>query len=388
MPKRKSAKSAGSSSQLFDVVAPQRAALNDTAYCLPETHSYPVRSESVRSEPENVPLALVVSDVHLSTLPPTLHADNLDWFGHIERNFEWLFGQAKEFNVPILIAGDVFDKAITDSRLLSFVISLFRRSPQPIYTIPGNHDLPFHSIDRVEESGYAVLVKSGVLIDCSDSQLYTRNNTSVQVHGYHWLKPFDSPIVQNPDAIQIALVHRMITDGTAGWYPGCEKHTVNTVMRDFRHYFHYTVFGDNHVPFEYVYNQVPEYMGVFADFGRKMHVLNPGSFIRRNKGDLELTTRAYVLQSRGIVKLDVPTDIARSGEVRGNTDAKRAAVDEPEGLQANAAFASLSSFFSETEDGVYVAPDIQAQYRQYVSVIQPSENVQVKLNEITGIVPH
>jgi UDP-2,3-diacylglucosamine pyrophosphatase LpxH len=326
----------------------------------------------------DIPLALVVSDVHLSFTPPTLHVDNPDWFDHIGRNFEWLFEQATKYNVPILIAGDIFDKAISDSRLLSFVISLFSKTPQPIYAVAGNHDLPFHSIDRIEESGYAVLMKAGVLIDCSESQSYVRNNTLVQVHGYHWLKPFNSIIQQDMGAIQIALVHRMLTDGKAGWYPGCNEHTIDVVMKQFNHYFHYAVFGDNHVPFESFYNAIQG----------KIHVLNPGGFIRRTRSDLDLVPRAYLLQLRGAAKVEVPTDIARAGETRGTVDARECvAVGEPE-ISVVSAFASLPSFLSESSDGTYVVPDITTLYRQYVSTLSVPEVVHKKLAEITGLSPH
>jgi UDP-2,3-diacylglucosamine pyrophosphatase LpxH len=332
----------------------------------------------------NVPIAVVVSDTHLSTSPPSLHADNPNWFGHIERNFEWLFAQASEYAVPILIAGDVFDRAICDSKLLNFAIDLFSRSPQPIYTVPGNHDLPFHSIDRVDESGYANLMKAGVIIDCSETQNYTRNNKSVQIHGYHWLKSLDSDIYQNSDAIQIALVHRMITDGKAGWYPGCEQHVLNSVMREFKRYFHYTVFGDNHVPFVNSYNQGEQYMGGFVECDRRMQVLNPGAFIRRTRGDLELSTCAYLLQSRTAVKLEVPKATATAGEMRGNVES-RATMDEPENLHV-ASFASLPSFLSD--DGTSIVPDIAAQYRRYVSTLHAPAEVHKKLEDITGITPH
>ena len=381
--KKKTSDSVKSPPPLVDPVTSQLTAIGYAA--LKPQVIRPAQPAPPVDRSEDVPIALVVSDTHLSTAPPTLHADNPDWFGHISRNFEWLFDRANEFNVPILIAGDVFDKAVNDSKLLSFVISLFNRSPQPIYTVAGNHDLPFHSIDRIEESGYAVLLKAGVIIDCSETQNYRRNGISVQVHGYHWLKPLHSTIYQNPDAVQVALVHRMITDGTAGWYPGCEPHAINAVMREFKHFFHYAVFGDNHAPFVSSYNQSAQHMGVFAGSDRKIQILNPGSFMRRTRGELELSTRAYVLQSRTAVKLNVPTDIARNGELRGNVDAKMAAAEnEPEGY-AVSAFASLPSFMSASVDGVYVVPDMEAQYRQYISTLCASESVCAKLAEITGI---
>ena len=368
---------------LVDPVTSQLTTLGHQAHRPRVIQPRPV--EPVVQVHDDTPIALVISDTHLSTSPPSLHADNPDWFGHIRRNFEWLFGQAAEYGVPILIAGDVFDRAISDSRLLSPVIGLFSQSPQPIYTVPGNHDLPFHSIDRVDESGYAVLLKAGVIIDCSESQNFIRNGCHVQVHGYHWLKPLNFDVYQNPNAIQIALVHRMITDGKAGWYPGCEQHTINSVMREFKRYFHYVVFGDNHVPFVNSYNQGEQYMGTFIESDRRMQILNPGTFIRRTRGELELSTRAYLLQSQKVVKLEVPKATATAGEMGRNAE-NRGTVDEPDNLHV-ASFASLPSFLSET-DGTSIVPDISAQYRQYVSTLIAPSEVHKKLEEITGITPH
>jgi UDP-2,3-diacylglucosamine pyrophosphatase LpxH len=360
---------------LFDPVANKLTAIGHAAQVQHSLQSVP-EYKPIKTN-EDITLAIAIADTHLSTNPPTLHADDVNWFEHIERNFDWLFSQAQEYNVPILIAGDIFDKAVNDSKLLSFTISLLSRSPQPIYTVAGNHDLPFHSIDKIEDSGYAVLMKSGVIIDCSEPQTYFRNNTSVQVHGYHWLKPFSSIIHQNSESVQIALVHRMITDGKAGWYPGCEQHTVDAVIKQFKPYFHYAIFGDNHTPFVTCYN---------AREG-KVHVINPGSYLRRNRGDLELAPRAYLIQTRGATKAEVPKAIATAGETRGTVDTRESTEGDPD-CTLVASFAQLPSFLSDSSDETYIAPDIESQYRRYISTLHAPDEVHKKLEGITGITSH
>jgi len=156
-------------------------------------------------------------------------------------------------------------------------------------------------------------------------------------------------------------------------------------MREFKRYFHYVVFGDNHVPFVNSYNQGEQYMGTFVGYDRRMQILNPGAFIRRTRGELELSTRAYLLQSQKVVKLEVPKATATAGEMGRNAE-NRGTVNEPDNLHV-ASFASLPSFLSE-RDGTSIVPDISAQYRQYISTLIAPSKVHKKLEEITGITSH
>jgi len=147
------------------------------------------------------------------------------------------------------------------------------------------------------------------------------------------------------------------------------------------------VFGDNHVPFVNSYNQSSQYMGAFMNCDRRIQILNPGSFFRRTRGELELSTRAYVLQSQVAVKLEVPRATATAGEIRGNVDPMRGTAEDEPGNQQVASFASLPSFLSAADESGII-PDIAAQYRQYISTLHAPQSVHRKLEDITGITAH
>lgn len=71
--------------------------------------------------------------------------------------------------LPIICAGDVFDRWKVSPFLLSVAISSF---PPAIHAIPGNHDLPGHALSRMNESAYNVLIQADCITDhvCDGSE--------------------------------------------------------------------------------------------------------------------------------------------------------------------------------------------------------------------------
>lgn len=108
---------------------------------------------------------LVSSDWHLRSDRPRCRVD--DWHETQVRKLEWLVELINSYKVPMLVAGDLLDSGTNTQYLENLVISILKKAEYPIITIPGNHDLPYHSMKQLNKSTYWVLHQAGVIQDAS-----------------------------------------------------------------------------------------------------------------------------------------------------------------------------------------------------------------------------
>lgn len=108
---------------------------------------------------------LVSSDWHLRSDKPRCRVD--DWHETQVRKLEWLVELINSYKVPMLVAGDLLDSGSNTQYLENIVISILKKAEYPIITIPGNHDLPYHSMKQLNKSTYWVLHQAGVIQDAS-----------------------------------------------------------------------------------------------------------------------------------------------------------------------------------------------------------------------------
>ena len=100
------------------------------------------------------PIAVVCSDVHLSDKPPVSRSGEPDWFAAMERTLNEVNALAESHDIPVIAAGDIFDRPRVSPALEVFAA----RNLRGWYCIPGQHDLPNHRLDRLDQSSYGVLV--------------------------------------------------------------------------------------------------------------------------------------------------------------------------------------------------------------------------------------
>lgn len=249
------------------------------------------------SLPDNItnPVLIACSDLHLSELPPTLRTEEPDWFEAQRRTLRWLATVQKECGVltgeacPIFMAGDLFDKAIGNSRLLSFAASCV----PPMYAIPGNHDLPYHNLSKLEESSYGLLQKH-----CNSIRACTMINIprhNLTVYGFPFGTPSSACPKLNCEKVSVAMIHHYIWKSCENTFVGVtnEDHVTN-VLKRYPGYDFY-IFGDNHI-------------GFVAD-----NVLNCGTMYLRTRTDAAHTLFIGVLCLDGDCfhweKIPIPTDM-------------------------------------------------------------------------------
>lgn len=101
---------------------------------------------------------IATSDWHLHQMRPRMRTDE-DWLGTQRVCLNSLARLAIEHHMPVFIAGDIFDTPTVSSAILNmalaFVIHL--QNEVGVTYISGNHDQPYHSYERINESSYGIL---------------------------------------------------------------------------------------------------------------------------------------------------------------------------------------------------------------------------------------
>lgn len=240
--------------------------------------------------PKSNPIAVLVSDIHLSTLKPICRADK-DWMEVQARYLAQLADIAREDELPILVAGDIFDRWNPTPELIHFALE---HLPDDVITIPGQHDLPSHRLDLMHRSGYGVLVKAGKIRDASHGN--TLQLRGFNLNGFGWEQEIKPPPLVVSGRMNVALIHRYFWMKDKG-YPGApESNLVSAYTKQLKGY-QVAVTGDNHT--------------FFTGYAGDCLVWNCGGFIRRKSDEIYRQPSVGVLHDDGTierVKLDTSGD--------------------------------------------------------------------------------
>ena len=92
--------------------------------------------------------AILAADLHLEESTPVSRTD--DYLAAQLRKLEFLqILRDQNGGCPILCAGDIFNKWKVSPWLAAWAYS---HLPEGIITVPGNHELPMHSVEEFEKS--------------------------------------------------------------------------------------------------------------------------------------------------------------------------------------------------------------------------------------------
>ena len=213
---------------------------------------------------------LVCADVHLSDFPPRCRATETDWIAsQLDTLLHVREIARKEGACFIYVCGDLFHKPRVSPRLEARVISLMQmdcNDDQVPYwwAIPGQHDMPGHSMEAMEDSSYNVLIKSGIL-----GQLTARPAYASVPFGVDLLETLATT------KSQVAFAHTMLWEVEP--FPGAPKHgnvdALDKALKSPLNCCKFLFAGDNHIPFEYE--------------GDNITIVNCGSLTRRTADQID-----------------------------------------------------------------------------------------------------
>jgi DNA repair exonuclease SbcCD nuclease subunit len=222
-----------------------------------------------RTKQTQIPDAIITGDIELRAHTPLCRLD--DHWAAQERKIKFISDLANKYNCPILDGGDLFDKKYKQSPNYFLVSWAIRNLPRPIFTVPGNHDLPGKSMANYDRSAMKVLESAGVI---SKKRFFAlRNERKVQIYRIPWGEPVEPVVIEiNDFDYNVLLIHTMVYDDNMP-FPGCEGWEKGQLLRMFSN-FDLIVSGHHHA--------------TFTGFNKRTNTLlvNPGSLMR-NDADQE-----------------------------------------------------------------------------------------------------
>jgi hypothetical protein len=222
-------------------------------------------------------IAVLCSDIHLCHTCPPARSNESNWYDAMARVLHELGEIARHYNVPIFCAGDVFDRWNSPPELINFAF----KHMHMMYSIPGQHDLPNHSLEDIQRSAYWSLVDAGVIVNLIGSTPHVVEGAIV--HAFPWGVPIDVPSDGEGDMINVALSHRYAWKKGKG-YPGASMDAMIGNIPNLDNY-DVAVFGDNHQSFDCRKSPTS-----------KCTVVNPGCLIPRKSDERKYHPSVYLLR--------------------------------------------------------------------------------------------
>lgn len=218
---------------------------------------------------------IITADLHLREDQPVCRMDN--FFAAQTRKLKWLSELQHKHNCPILDAGDLFHHWKPSPALLRYAIN---NLPDGVVTIPGNHDLPNHSMELYEKSGLAVL-EASEKVKVLFKEDYNLPVAYVKIVPFPWgtpIIPFFETLNHLSADRMIAFCHVMTYQGRKP-FPECKDPGAGALLRNTTGY-DLIITGHNHMPF------------VIEDEGRLL--VNPGSLMRTTAAQVDYKPRVYL----------------------------------------------------------------------------------------------
>lgn len=193
-------------------------------------------------------IAVFCSDIHLSHKPPIARSAEPDWYEAMARPLRELRDVAKQYDVPIICAGDIFDRWNSPPQLINFAIEQLPF----MYVIPGQHDLPNHSYDEIRRSAYWTLKEAGRIQNLIPYST-TKHEFVIEKHGLALHSfPWEFEVIPyEPDRSRsflhhIAVVHEYLwTEQFC--YPNAPKEQRLSAKKKQLKGYDAIVVGDNHI---------------------------------------------------------------------------------------------------------------------------------------------
>lgn len=193
-------------------------------------------------------IAILCSDLHLRHTVPPARAAEPDWYAAMGRVLDQLRNTQKAHGgCPIIVAGDIFHKWNSPAELINWAIA---NMPPDVFTIPGQHDLPFHNLHDIEKSAYWTLVAAGAIKHISESQYIGDAANKLLAHPFAWGVEMELLAEHRKmPVLHLAVVHAYIHKGGSSKHVGASDEDHIDAYAERLKGFDVAVFGDNHYPF-------------------------------------------------------------------------------------------------------------------------------------------
>lgn len=223
---------------------------------------------------------LCTSDWHLSSQKPLCRSDE-DWMETQRERLAEIAGIAIESKADVVIAGDLFDMPRVSEEVLCMYIGFCRTLAEAslrVFLIAGNHDLPFHSYDKMESSSMGVLDAMGwVMHECDESS----RKECLREHASWILGPYHYGM-KKPWIGDIVVLHAYAVEDESRRPPFSSYETAKSLLEGCKDPA-LIVVGDNHRPWT-------------SKIG-KVNIINCGCILRRSVNELDYVPKVWLWDS-------------------------------------------------------------------------------------------
>ena len=155
------------------------------------------------------PILIATGDVHLRDTVPRYRKD--DFLTAQRTKIQHINNFQKMHQVPILCSGDLFDVFRNEAALISFSVQNIRN----MVTVAGNHDLPYHSLNKLEDSTINILDKADKL-DLLWKENRLKRLYGFDVYGFSWGEELDN-VVESAETLNVAIIHKYVYKSDNDW---------------------------------------------------------------------------------------------------------------------------------------------------------------------------
>lgn len=223
---------------------------------------------------------ILAADLHLRRSRPRARKD--DYRAAQERKFRHIL-ELTQGSPPLLVAGDFFHVAEPGEELLAWVIRLLKEYGVRPVVVPGQHDLPGHSLEQAHRCGLAVLAAAGVVELLVNPQFPTIHGDCMIEGVPYGLEP--EQLLPSDDELfyQVILWHHMVINEVPIW-PGQVADKAHSLLRKYPQ-FDLIVTGDNHESFAMA--ETADLVKVVAEGRAPRWLINPGSMMRSRSDQID-----------------------------------------------------------------------------------------------------
>jgi len=241
---------------------------------------------------------ILTADWHLRRTTPRARVDN--FFSSMEKKVRFILTLAQK-SPPLLVAGDFFHHPKPGPFLEQWIINLLNEYKVKPIVVPGQHDLPSHSLARIQDSGLGVLCAAGAIeLMLGESLGVCQSSSNYTIVGvpYGEFPPEDIKFGRD-DKKRILLWHHMVINEKPLW-PGQVADKATTILRKYGKLFNLIVTGDNHQTF----TNVVKKKGMMPN----CWLINPGSIMRTTISQFDHKPCVYKYESDKIEQILLPID--------------------------------------------------------------------------------
>lgn len=191
-------------------------------------------------------VAICLADVHLSLKPPVARSAEPDWLRAQARMLRQVREIKERLDVPVICAGDLFDRPNPPPELINFAI----KELPVMFAVPGQHDLLHHRYADLRKTAFWTLMEAGKINSLGTIPGNIHDHRELRMHGFPWnseIEPWEPE--QGSLYLDVAVIHSYIWTRSTGHPDAPPDKRAAKYLSRLRGY-DVAMFGDNHTPFE------------------------------------------------------------------------------------------------------------------------------------------